>query len=180
MLSKEIDLDTYLSPSTASTSKDSASVSELVPTNANSTPTIITEEKLCTKCKTAFQLHVVADLCDLCSRVDNIRRHRHQSGEAMRNQASNMVIRSNRILRPINIVLDAVPNVDPGNGDPRNLLCSVLEDDDGHYKLGIIYCILVTKYSRSQFTLTTYHGLKAVDFKNDIVVSAREQHELNR
>ncbi|CAC5391770.1 unnamed protein product [Mytilus coruscus] len=65
-------------------------------------------------------------------------------------------------------VLVSVGNVDRGLDDPRNSLYSVLEEDDGHYKLGTAYGILATKYTRSQFIPTTYHGLKDDDIKNDI------------
>ena len=130
---------------------------------------------ICKQCDGPCPL--IGDICDICTRVSNIRRHRHQSGQAMENQANKMVVRSNRILRPVDIgdsVLVPIPSVDRGRGDPRNLLCYVLEENDGHFKLGTKHGVLNLNFSRSQFTPTSCEGLRREDIKEDLVLSVRE------
>ncbi|KAK3097449.1 hypothetical protein FSP39_009713, partial [Pinctada imbricata] len=108
---------------------------------------------------------------------DSIRRERHHSGEAMANQAKKMVMRSNRVLRPIDVgdsVLVPIPNVDRGRGDTRNLLCLVMEINDGQHKLGTIFGVLDAMFSRNQFTVTTYQGLNENDIKKSVSISVRE------
>lgn len=132
----------------------------------------------CQSCNAALETCDTASLlCHLCSRASNIRRHRHASGQALSCQAEKMVVRSNRILRPVSVgdnVLIPIPNVDRGRGDPRNILCCVLEDKDGNYTLGTNYGTLNSQFARSQFTPTTFKGMSAENVKADITISVRE------
>ena len=86
-------------------------------------------------------------------------------------------MRSNRILRKVDVgdsVLVPVPSVDRGRGDPRNLLCYVMEVNEDRYRLGTKYGILDTTFARSQFTVTTYQVLSEDSIKTDVILSVRE------
>lgn len=107
-------------------------------------------------------------LCELCDWSVKIRRERHNSGSAMATQANKMLMRSNRLLRPVSEgdnVLVPIPSVDRGRGDTRNLLCYVLNVSHDSYKLGTAYGILDTMFTWSQFITTTFQGFTESDIK---------------
>ncbi|CAG2242051.1 unnamed protein product [Mytilus edulis] len=108
-----------------------------------------------------------------------IQRERHASGSNLSKQAEKMVARSNQILRPVQVgdnVTVPIPSVDRGRGDPRNLLCIVLEHDqtNDQFKLGSKDGILNGSYSRNQFTFSPIHSLALQDANTLVELSVRE------
>ena len=112
----------------------------------------------------------------LCNRAANSRRQRHGSGDALEKQASKMVVRSNRILRPVCVgdnVYVPIPSVDRGHGDHRNLLCCIIAEVGKNFKLGNVYGTLETMYCRSQFTPTSFQRMTEANGIKDVNITVR-------
>ena len=91
-------------------------------------------------------------------------------------QAAKMVVRSNRILRPVCVgdnVLVPIPSVDRGRGDPRSLLCCIIAADGENFKLGTVYGTLETMYCRSRFTPTSFQGMTEANVNKDVSITVR-------
>ncbi|CAG2199865.1 unnamed protein product [Mytilus edulis] len=137
-------------------------------------------ERECNKCSAFFQTDSILQICcDICVRSECIQRERHASGSNLSKQAEKMVARSNQILRPVQVgdnVTVPIPSVDRGRGDPRNLLCIVLEHDqtNDQFKLGSKDGILNGSYSRNQFTFSPIHSLALQDANTLVELSVRE------
>ncbi|CAG2239923.1 unnamed protein product [Mytilus edulis] len=136
-------------------------------------------ERECNKCSAFFQTDSILQICcDICIRLECIQRERHASGSNLSKQAEKMVARSNQILRPVQVgdnVTVPIPSVDRGRGDPRNLLCIVLEHDQtiDQFKLGSKDGILNGSYSRNQFTFSPIHSLALQDANTLVELSVR-------
>lgn len=96
--------------------------------------------------------------CNLCTAATNIRTERAASRCHLQKQASRMLKRSNSKFPRCKVgdtVRVAVPDVDRGRGDFRNVLMAILEvDEKGFYKLGNYDGTIGELFSRNQFTPT--------------------------
>ncbi|CAG2197010.1 unnamed protein product [Mytilus edulis] len=91
----------------------------------------------------------------------------------MTKQAVRMRNLSERVLTEVDIganVLVAIPHVDRGKGDPRNLMAVVTGKEEHGYKLGIKDGILRGLYTRNQFELSdsNFIAIHCVNYDNEI------------
>ncbi|XP_071136484.1 uncharacterized protein [Mytilus edulis] len=91
----------------------------------------------------------------------------------MTKQAVRMRNLSERVLTEVDVganVLIAIPHVDRGKGEPRNLMAVVTGKEEHGYKLGIKDGILRGLYTRNQFELSdsNFIAIHCVYYDNEI------------
>ncbi|XP_062569481.1 SCAN domain-containing protein 3-like [Saccostrea cucullata] len=191
-LQQEEDLQIHEPQNTSSENNNPevSSQTQQSPPNLRRDPTETTEgfllefERECTVCNALFQTDDNnQNSCDICCRSQNIQRERHASASNMCKQAEKMITRSNQILRPVQVhdnVTIPIPAVDRGRGDPRNLLCLILEVDEANaqFKLGTKHGILHGAFSRNQFLPSSVHSLMVDDINRENEISVREAARL--
>ncbi|CAG2258172.1 unnamed protein product [Mytilus edulis] len=111
--------------------------------------------------------------CHLCSNEEVIRNERRHASDSMTKQAVRMRNLSERVLTEVDVganVLVAIPHVDRGKGDPRNLMAVVTGKEEHGYKLGIKDGILRGLYTRNQFELSdsNFIAIHCVNYDNEI------------
>lgn len=109
--------------------------------------------------------------CDLCIAAMKIDQERASSKSNLNRQASRMLERSNSkfpVCKVGDTVRVAIPDVDRGRGDFRNILMSILEvNEKGFYKLGNYHGTVEELFSRNQFTPTNAIHLDASKISSD-------------
>ena len=102
----------------------------------------------CTNCKDQ-------SICNNCISTMNISYKRAHAKKNLEKQATKMLKYSNSKFPHCQVgdtVRVAIPDVDRGRGDFRNILMAILEiDDNGFYKLGNYSGTIEEKFSRNQF-----------------------------
>ncbi|CAK1580558.1 unnamed protein product [Parnassius mnemosyne] len=115
--------------------------------------------------------HVMKDLdlvfCLLCSKKYKVHDNRQSAKKNLQQQAEKMMKSSEKKFAPVPIgtsVRIAVPEVDRGRGDARNIIGVVLaKSDDELYQIGTKNGILKQSYSRSQINVCPRALLDAED-----------------
>ncbi|KAK3922746.1 SCAN domain-containing protein 3 [Frankliniella fusca] len=98
-----------------------------------------------------------AGKCTLCARAASIAGERSAASSSLKKQAEKMLKTSRQRFPPAAVgdtVIIPVPDVDRGRGDPRNVICVVVEvTEDNLYRLGNKQGRLNTLLARSMFTV---------------------------
>lgn len=107
----------------------------------------------------------------------SVQSNRRRARTAQLKQAERMLRRSRSINVPAtrgDNVTVAIPLVDRGRGDPRNLIAVVLDrDNNDMYKLAAKHGILQGKYSRNQFSLCSEKLYQIEDMNTTTEVALR-------
>lgn len=105
------------------------------------------------------------------------KRARKAALQGIQQQAKRMLVRSSKILRPLNVgdnVAVPVSEFDRGKVDPPNLIGIVMEvDESGYYTIGTKQGIIKGKLARNQFESIRYTELSRTDIPRTIL-SIRE------
>jgi hypothetical protein len=111
-------------------------------------------------------------LCLICQKTDATKTARTQSYNGLKRQADKMVENTNKRLKPVSVgstVLVAIPDVDRGRGDHKNLLGVILSEENTFYKIGTQSGTLKSCYSRNQFSHCEQNFLDVSQVPDEVI-----------